>query len=509
MLPLVLACAADPAGHVVRAADWSSVGTPATGFTVVEAFLPGESTGLTVASAGLAVVDVDGDDRLDIFLPSIHQDQLFLQAEDGSFAEADVLPFDDDPSEAASAADYDNDGDIDLFVAGRGIDHLLRNDGGSFSVALGLEGGASYHTGATWGDVDVDGDLDLAVLTHSWSVMDPLADDPGDPKELWEQTDDGWVDHGGALSGALAGGYAYGGGLIDLDGDGLLDLYYANDFGPQQYPNQLALGDGAFSFAEAESQLNLSIYAMGAGVGDLNGDGRPDLLISDWSALHLMLSDGGDWYDGAIARGLYPDSERDQAMAWAGVFADVDNDGDLDAAVAYGHSPSTLIEDGVSVLTGLPDPDAQPDGLYLQDHDGGFVDMGEAWGAAQTGWSRGTVAVDLNRDGAIDLVKRDINGGTTLLLGRPDHDHWIEVAPRRQGVVVGAIVDVDAGARHWRRWVLAGQDGAFSCGPPEVHVGLGAVDRLDHVRVTWPDGTTTTVEDVDADQRLVVDYQPD
>lgn len=509
MLALLLGCAADPAGHVVSGAVSKSVGTPAAGFTQVEAFLPGEAAGFAVAAAGLAVMDGDGDDRLDIFLPSIQQDQLFLQAEDGSFLAADALPFDADPSEAASAADYDNDGDLDLFVAGRGIDHLLRNDGGSFTVALGLEGGASFHTGATWGDVDLDGDLDLAVLTHSWAVMDPVGDDPGDPKEVWEQTEDGWVDHGGALGAALAGGYAYGGGLLDIDGDGLLDLYYANDFGPQQYPSQLGLGDGAFGFAEVESQLNLSIYAMGSGVGDVNNDGLPDLLISDWSALHLMLSDGGDWYDAAIARGLYPNIERDQAMAWAGVFADVDNDGDLDAIVPYGHSPTTELVDGVSVLTGLPDPDEQPDGLYLQQHDGSFVDEGEAWGAAQTGWTRGTVAVDLNRDGAIDIVKRDINGGTTLLLGRPDGDHWIEVAPRRQGVVVGAIVDVEAGGRRWRRWVLAGQDGAFSCGPPEVHVGLGAVDQIDRVRITWPGGDTTTVEDVEPDQRVVIDYQPD
>ncbi|MEQ1507143.1 MAG: CRTAC1 family protein, partial [Myxococcota bacterium] len=165
-----------------------------------------------------------------------------------------------------------------------------------------------------------------------------------------------------------------------------------------------------------------------------------------------------------------------------------DNDGDLDGVVAYGAFDVAVPNED------WDNPAHQPDALWLQQPDGSFEDAAVEWGVADPGKNRGIVVADFDGDGWLDLAKRDLGGPSLLYVSRCGRDNWIKVRLRDDAIAnrnaVGArvrVVGADGVARS--RWVTAGGTGYGTGGPPEVHVGLGDADAVDHVEVQWPDGT--------------------
>lgn len=519
MLPFLLACVKPLSDGVVHSESSGqgvgcSCNTPPA-FDALTGFLPGERTGWENAAGGFAVADFDKNGLLDFYLPMKTHDQLYLQREDFQFDEvwdAWSDPTEADDGEAASAIDVDADGDVDLFVGNRDHAYLLRNDGDHFTDAGWLSAEAVHSTGGSWGDVDGDGDLDLALLTHGTR---PLEDDHGgyaigDPNLIFERLEDGsFASHLDALAVADRFGYTFSGGLIDLDDDGVLDLYYVNDFGPQSTPNQFLRGDGTFHFTDApELGLDVPMYGMGVSVGDLDDDALPDLFVSDWDQMHLYLSGASVRYDAAAARGLGPDLSRDQDASWGSAFADLDNDGDLDIAVALAQVTTPTADlSGIEPMTGLNNPIEQPDALFIQDEEGQFVDAAREWGADLPDANRALLPLDFDSDGVLDLVTRDIYGAVTLLHGGCTGNAWLEVRLSQPGLNpegIGAVVTVEAGSQRWLRWIRAGESFEVS-GPLEAHFGLGNREHVDRVVVRWPDGGTTEVDDVSVRQRIVVE----
>jgi hypothetical protein len=447
-----------------------------------------------------------------VYLPSAGASQLLLSDGDTWVDGSGGLP----PGESADlgvgavAADVDDDGDLDLYtLVLHGQNRLLLNDGtGAFTdgtAAAGLATGAWDTTHATFADVDGDGVLDLLVANH---FEGPhlgeaiLSGDfaPAHDNELFlGDGAGGFTDATASLPEAFRTGYAFAVMAEDLDGDGVDELLSVNDFGPFWEPNTVARrADGGWSVDATLTGLDLQIYGMGGSAGDLNGDGWPDLVMTSWMEVVLLESDGrGGWFRSGAARGVTM-SER-QSTAWGAVFADMDNDADLDISMAMGPlvMPPEVAEEQAEAR-GLVTLQDQPDALFVQGDDGGFTDEAAAWGVAHEGITRGVLPVDLDGDGWLDLIRRGLDGDAVAWRGRCGADGALVVrlaqpAPNRDAV--GASIEVTAGGRTQRRRIRAGGIGHAVGGPLEAHFGLGSATTVD-IRLTWPDGAVDTFEGV-------------
>ena len=461
---------------------------------------------------GVTVADLDGDDRLDVVLTAYDTQLLYLVQEEGyTFRSRSIeLPEAPPKTVAATPVDYDGDGDLDLHVtAYQAADLLLQNDG------TGLFFNRAYPTGladddihrtmaASWADWDRDGDLDPFVAGYG-RTSGPNGLPPGDPSRLYRHDDgDVFVDlvPGRPAPDPLLDAHTFAGTWTDPDADGWPELFLVNDFGWTWPTTLLDNQQGAFSWlvnAGVESRLE----NMGIGVGDLNGDQIDDFLVTAWDGFRLFESDDGQrWFETSRRRGLKPDVEHGQNVAWGAELGDVDNDGDLDAAVVFGH---------LAVGSNNVNPEAQPDALFLQQPDGSFVDVAPAWGLADPARNRGLLLVDLDHDGWLDLIRTDLRGPARVERARCGPEAWLEVSARQPGMnpfAIGARITIVAGGQTWVRDLRAGGTSYASAGPPEVHFGLGLRDRVDAVEIRWPDGGVDRFTGVTARQRLRVERAP-
>jgi hypothetical protein len=281
-----------------------------------------------------------------------------------------------------------------------------------------------------------------------------------------------------------------------------------NDFGPMSDPNMYLHNEEGEGFTWVQGNgLDIEMYAMGLGIGDINQDGLEDLAVADWGRMVLLKNDGmGGFYDGAQASGLVPGRE-DRAQSWGIELADMDNDGDLDVPVAFGPlimppEYEELFEDEFA----LTNPQNQPDALFLQQEDGLLVDVADSWDLAQTGISRGFALADLNQDGFLDIVKRYLDAPATVHLSRCDMSAWLEVEFLQPGLnvfAIGAQAVVEAGGKSQLQTLRAGGTGFASGQPPVLHFGLGEADQAE-LTVIWPDGVRESLGSVTARQKVRV-----
>ncbi len=459
-------------------------------------------------ASGMVVGDLDGDGLHDMVTPTEPYAQLYRGRSDGGARPVPELSgFDLSFGAGGSLADYDGDGDLDLFLARFDRpDRLLRNDARGWGEGMAFTdvteeagvGARGPSTSSAWGDMDRDGDLDLFVARYG-----ALLDGGGPaPSLLYENLGDGtFLDRSEHLPDEVQGGWTRMAGWHDLDLDGFPELLVVNDLGD---PSVLLWNVGGRLVADdGRSGFGTAVRGAGLGVGDLNGDGTPDMLVTEWGRVALLESAGDDqWFDHARARGLVPDAARDQVVPWGAELADVDNDGLLDAVVAFGN----VQIDGVEAGPDWANPLRQPDAVYLQQPDGRFVDAGAALGLDDRGVNRGFVLADVNGDGVLDIAKRDQAGSGALYLSECTGAAWLAVDLRQDdtpnGFAVGATVRVWAGGRLHQRTVSAGSTGFGSGGPPELHFGLGDVDRVDRVQVIWPDGSASETDGFEARRRV-------
>jgi hypothetical protein len=417
-----------------------------------------------------------------------------------------------------ATGDVDGDGDLDLFVSNFGPDVLLLNRGdGTFerrSREAGL-GDSRWGASACFFDFDGDGALDLYVATYlHYDPPKPCTTAAGSkeycgpdayrgvPDIVYRGRGDGtFVDVSEQAGVAARPNKGLGVVCADFDGDRRPDVYVAND----GEANQLWINQGDGTFEEqamlqgaAVNDFGRPEAGMGIAAGDADGDGELDLFVTHLNreTNTLYRRRGGGFLDATGTAGLGPASLG--ATGFGTAFFDADNDGDLDLAVANGRvrrevaAGGTQGEAGPEVSERLREY-AERNLFFINDGQGGFEDASDRAGdfTAVAEISRGLMVGDLDGDGALDLVVTQTDGPARIFHNElPERGHWLAVRavdPRFHREALGALVEVRAGDRRWRRPVLAAQS-YLSAMPTLVHFGLGPNRHVDAVVVDWPDG---------------------
>jgi hypothetical protein len=364
-------------------------------------------------------------------------------------------------------------------------------------------------------DADQDGDLDLFIARHIDALDTDLA--ALEAGTLRGAANGLYLNDGGTFSAADVPGTAdaasFQAAPLDVDGDGDLDLYVANDFGYWIAPNELLINDGLGNFSvDSECGCDLSMFTMGVSVSDANGDGSPDLYLTDLGAPNLLLNDGtGGFYDSTAAVEAAVVSDADHVTSWGTSFVDLDQDGREDLVTVYGPVLSGLDMDWTDLVSheavaGLDDHAGQRD-VMLLNKDSGFENVSSSLGFDHDAVGRAVAVADLNGDGLPDIVTAGITDDRHQYL----RVHMTEggcgpgltvSAPALNAQALGARVDVQAAGRQITRWLLPST--TFSSSAPELYVGFGGVDTADSVRIQTLDGVVWTWEDVSAGSTVLL-----
>ena len=419
-------------------------------------------------------------------------------------------------SMGVTVADYDRDGREDFLLTSVGGVRLYRNAGGTFVDAtrdarLSVDDG--WSTAASFFDGDADGDLDLLIGHYvSWTAETDLwcSNDgtdktyctpslyEGEPLTYYRNDGGRFVD-GTARAGFDAGdGKTLGIVAGDVTGDGLVDVYVAND----TEPDQLFRGDGSGKFEEIGLQSGIaydergrSRAGMGVDIGDIDGSGKASLVVGNFAEEMIGVYQpvgGGIYTDRSAAVKIGMPSLRTLTFGLA--LVDVDLDGSLDLVAANGHIQPEIgrIRDNVTF--------AEPPHVFLNDGSGAFHD-GVAAGSdlARPMVARGLAYADLDRDGDPELLFVE-NSGTVRLWKNDAVENGakgVVVQLRREDAAspaIDALVELYSGGKILRRWVKSG--GSYlSSSQPAAFFGVAGV--VDSIRVVSPGGATTSIRNVE------------
>ncbi len=448
---------------------------------------------------------------------------LYRNNGDGTFTDvttqAGVAGPEDAYGMAASTADYDNDGDLDLYVCNYGTSQLYRNNGdGTFTDVTAPAGVASpgWAVAAPWFDYNGDGRLDLFVVhyleydkgefqrTGAYYKADnfpgPLSY-PGQPDQLFRNNGDGTFTDVTQETGLWEPtGRGMGAVAADLNGDGFVDLYVTND----AMANNLWINDGKGHFTDMATETNTAfgeggqgVSSMGPFVADVDRNGLLDILVPDMGYSSLMLQRRPGFFTDITAQSGIA-LLCGQYTGWGGLLNDFDHDGYVDLFIANGDAHHLYLEEAT---------------LARWDGKGKFVDMARQSGDffAHKFVGRGAASADFDNDGDLDIVMNVLEGQPRLLRNdSKNRNNWLTVVPLRADtgmVALGATVTVKAGGLAMLQPVL-GVNGYLVSNDPRPNFGLGAATTAESVEITWPDGRKQVLADVKANQILKVTAAP-
>ncbi|RKU07465.1 hypothetical protein C6501_17655 [Candidatus Poribacteria bacterium] len=450
-------------------------------------------------------------------------------------------------------ADYNGDGNVDLYVTNYGENVLYQNNGnGTFTDVTKTAGVGCplWSTGAAFADYDGDNDLDLYVCNYVTydleqleqmkaeslqsgkpvpSELNPHVFQPQD-NVLYRNNGDGTFSDVTTEAGAAApGGRSLQAIFSDFDQDNDMDLYVANDTSENHvYRNE---GNGTFTDVSAESWAADFRGSMGLTAGDYDADGDIDLFISHWvdeeNALYRNLLNENDTIATEVGKEVNPkirDKKRvrfvDESytsmlaevsikqIGWGTSLFDYDNDGDLDIFVANG-----------STFQKLDQPESlipQNDQLFRNEGDGTFSDVSKSSGIAilPTRVSRGAAFGDYDNDGDVDIFIVNNYAKPTLLRNNANtlknSNNWLHVklvGTNENRNAIGAKILLKTAETTQVREIYAG-DSYMSANSFIAEFGLGKASQIKMLQVIWPNGKTQTFQDVSVNQHIQIMQKP-
>ena len=520
---------------------------PESGLTAVTTF-GGKATNrylLETTGCGVAMLDYDNDGLIDLFFVNGTTLEGFPKGEEprphlyrnkggGSFedvTDAAGLRNQWGWGQGACAGDYDNDGNVDLFVTYYGHNRLFHNTGrGTFEDvtdrAAVANASTRWGTGCAFVDYDRDGFLDLFVANYidldlataptpdsgvcRWKGV-PVACGPpglkGGKNALFHNRGNGTFADVSASSGILKANGTFGLGVatLDFDNDGWTDIYVANDSNPSAlYRNR---HDGTFEDIGvragcAYSQDGKPQAGMGVGVGDYDRNGWIDILKTNFAGDTTSLyanTGGGFCEDRTFDSGLGLNSRW---LGWGAGFADFDNDGWLDILLTNGHVYPEVR--GIRAEAGY-----EQRKVVYHNIEGRFEDVSERLGPPATTpkAGRGTAFGDVDNNGTIDVVINNVHDVPDVFLTTaPPDRHWLEVRlvgrpsnrsaiGARLRFVTGEVVQLGE---------VAGGGSYLSQNDLRVHVGLGSAALVDRLDIRWPNGREEQWTNLKADQLITL-----
>jgi len=454
-----------------------------------------------------------------------------------------------DPMSGAAWGDYDDDGDPDLYVGSTSIDsfteissYLYQNNGDGTFTYMADTGGAAFRVtpqlpvgppppvvvlgnatrSVLWGDYDGDGDLDLAVANHARIERDEEKKVHwlNEASALYRNDGDGTFTDVAAQLGILQDpitpkaewdiatvkcGSPWQPFWFDYDGDGNQDLFFTCETGSGT--NLLYHNNGDGTFADVTQDAGFwGTTGHGIDAGDYDGDGDPDLIVTDAGTNHLWRNEGDGTFRevtsdaGVVGRG---------GVGWGTAFFDYDNDGDLDIGIAAGDWTTYGDSEEREKYNANLFYENKGDGTFANVSEKSGLDLVPARGFSTPSISRGLALADYDGDGGLDvyftssddwnyLHHNDIAG----YLG----NNWVKVKLKgtdSNTFGIGAMVKVTAGNLMMTEQLLAG--GSFLCmDAPVLHFGLAGSTVVDEIEVTWPSGTVQVVSDVQPNQTITI-----
>ncbi|MDE3201224.1 MAG: CRTAC1 family protein [Acidobacteriota bacterium] len=493
---------------------------------------------------GVALFDYNNDGLLDIFftngaaIPSLEKtgkqyvNRLYRNNGDGTFTDVTEkaglagIGY----SMGVAAADYDNDGYVDLYVTGYNRNQLFHNNGnGTFTDVTekaGVSGvipgyGKAWGQTAGWFDYNNDGRLDLLVINYLdydiktaahceqsgvTAYCTPLSF-KGTPNILYRNNGDGtFTDVSKQSHVADFVGKGMGVSFADYDNDGFTDVFISND----TFPNFLLHNNRDGTFSEVALQASVAYNGFGsvvAGMGtdfrDIDDDGKPDIfqtaMFGEGYPVYRNLGNG-EFLDMSGASRLAAQTTR--VTAWgAGIF-DFDNDGRKDLFTAN----SDILDNSMEIAHR---PFKLPSGIFRNIGNFTFDDesrfAGEDFAVPEA--HRGAAFGDLNNDGKVDIVVTNLNGPPQILMNHAKTaNHWIILnlvgtKSNRDGLGTKIKLTTAAGVQYNHATTAVGYN---SSSDKRVYFGLGLADKIQSIELAWPSGIKQTLKDVKADQILTV-----
>ena len=505
---------------------------------------PGKPFIIDTDGSGVGLIDYDNDGWLDIYMVNGStfaaldgkedppHAALFHNNHDGTFTDvaAKAGVTNDRWGFGVTIGDYDNDGWPDIFVTNYGNNRLYHNNRDGTFTDMAEKAGVTlgnWSSGATWGDFDGDGRLDLFVAGYAHFDRNnlpvggtkavnfsycqfrgvPVMCGPrglqGEPDYLFHNNGDGTFTDVSTKAGVGDKNAFYGfeSIFVDINGDGKPDLVVGND----SEPNYLYINNGNGTFDDqsyvsgfALNKDGREIASMGIAVGDYDNDGELDFAITDFSDDYKVLfHNDGDAsftdvsYKAGIARTSIP------FVGWGDGFIDFDNDGWLDLFMVNGHVyPQVDQQDWGTTFAERP--------LLFHNVRGDsgrrfeYVPPVKGSGLAVVTSGRGTAFGDLFNDGKIDVIISPIDGPPTLLRNvNPDDHHWVEMkligGPKSPRDAMCATVFLTANGMRQRQDVLS--SGSFiSSNDQRPHFGLGDATDAGTLEIHWPSGYKETIK---------------
>jgi len=430
------------------------------------------------SSTGSNWVDIDNDNDLDLFVANtgFHNNFLYLNNGNSSFTKITngVIIQDSLSSGGSSWGDYDNDGDLDLFVPNWDFDNnsLYQNNGnGTFNKIIigeivndGMSCGSS-----SWADYNNDGFLDMFVCTASDNF---LYMNNGDGIFV-RITNGPLVTEGGSNMGSWA----------NIDNDSDLDLFVANYGNNYLYINN---GDGTFNKNTSSIIVSENETSHGGSWGDYDNDGDLDLFVTNMNENNILYQNNGDSTFNKITTGsIVNDGGWSHSSSWG----DYDNDGDLDLFVSNSGNENNS--------------------LYWNNGDGSFNKDISGIIVNDSGWTWASVCGDYDNDGDLDIFVTDCeNNNNSLYQNDGNSNNWINI--KCIGILsnrsaIGTRISIKSligGSPIWQTREISGLTGFHSQNSLNVHFGLGDASIIDSILIKWPSGIVQTLTNINVNQFL-------